>query len=300
MASVNINNESILLKTLLELFPDEMLGREHFKKYGANMQFLTKYLDSAERLHIQAHPTINFAKKYFNSDSGKTEAYVILNIREEVNEPYIYLGFQKPVTPVEFKNIIVNQDIDKLLSYFEKIHVKKGDVFIVPGGLPHAIGRGIFMIEIMEPTDFVVRLEFERGGYVLPEEARFIGHDVDFAVNMIDFNSYSVDNIKQNYFCTPIKSILKNGGEEYILINNKQTPCFSVHKLIVSKSFTKNSNSFYVGITTKGSGVVSSGNQREHIKAGDRFFIPYQTGEVEYTAEEELEIVLTFPPEPVF
>ena len=82
---VNINNESILLKTLLELFPEEILGREHFKKYGANMQFLTKYLDSAVRLHIQAHPTIKFAKKYLNSNSGKTEAYVILNIREEVN-----------------------------------------------------------------------------------------------------------------------------------------------------------------------------------------------------------------------
>ncbi len=299
MASVNINNESILLKTLLELFPDEMLGREHFKKYGANMQFLTKYLDSAERLHIQAHPTINFAKKYFNSDSGKTEAYVILNIREEVNEPYIYLGFQKPVAPDELKNIIVNQDIGKLLSCFEKIHVKKGDVFIVPGGLPHAIGKGIFMIEIMEPTDFVVRLEFERSGYVLPEKARFMGRNVDFAINMIDYNSYSPDEIHQKYFCPPVKSIEQNGGGEYILINKKQTPCFSVHKLIISKSFVKNSNSFYVGITARGSGVVNSGNQKEYIKAGDRFFIPYQTKEVEYTADEELEIILTFPPEPV-
>jgi mannose-6-phosphate isomerase len=40
---------------------------------------------------------------------------------------------------------------------------------MVPGGMPHAIGEGVFMIEVMEPTDFAVRIEFERGGYVLPE-----------------------------------------------------------------------------------------------------------------------------------
>lgn len=53
-------------------------------------------------------------------------------------------------------------DIEILESCFEKIPVKKGDAFIVPGGLPHAIGEEVFMIEIMEPTDFDVRIEFEK------------------------------------------------------------------------------------------------------------------------------------------
>ena len=297
LSVVNLNRENILLKTLMEVFPKAMLGEKHFDKYGANTQFLIKYLDSFVRLHIQAHPTIPFAQKYLNSNSGKTEAYVILNIRNEIRDPYIYLGFQQPIAPNKLKNIIVNQEIDELLSYFEKIPIKKGDVFIVPGGLPHAIGEGIFMIEIMEPTDFVVRLEFERAGYLLPEGARFMGHDVDFAINMIDFNSHPLEKIKQNYFCKPVKLIEQKGGEEYILIDKKKTPCFSVNKLDITKSYTKKSNLFYVGIVTHGSGFVVSGNQRDQIKTGDRIFIPYQTKEVEYIAEGNLKLVLAFPPD---
>lgn len=67
-----------ILKEVMERFPEEILGREHYRKYGANTQFLLKFLDSATRLHIQAHPTIEFAKKHLNSNSGKTEGYVIL------------------------------------------------------------------------------------------------------------------------------------------------------------------------------------------------------------------------------
>jgi mannose-6-phosphate isomerase len=66
------------LKSLCEKDPDALLGARHFNKYGANTQFLLKFLDAAIRLHIQCHPTIPFAQKYLNSNSGKTEAYIIL------------------------------------------------------------------------------------------------------------------------------------------------------------------------------------------------------------------------------
>ena len=58
LAKVNIQGETITLKTLCEKEPISMLGPNHFKKYGANTQFLVKFLDSAIRLHIQCHPTI--------------------------------------------------------------------------------------------------------------------------------------------------------------------------------------------------------------------------------------------------
>jgi hypothetical protein len=48
--------------------------------------------------------------------------------------------------------------------------------------------RGGRILDIMEPTDFVVRIEFERGGCVLPEEARFMNRDIDFALSMFNCN----------------------------------------------------------------------------------------------------------------
>jgi mannose-6-phosphate isomerase len=50
--------------------------------------------------------------------------------------------------------MIVEQDITSMELCFDKLAVKPGDVYVVPGGLPHAIGNGVLMVEIMEPTDF--------------------------------------------------------------------------------------------------------------------------------------------------
>jgi mannose-6-phosphate isomerase len=297
LSKTEINNVDITLKKLLEKFPKEILGEKHYKKYGANTQFLLKFLDSAIRLHIQAHPSVPFAQKYLNSNSGKTEAYVILNVRDEISEPYIYLGFQNPVSKNDLKQIIIEQNINKLTSCFEKIYVKPGDIFMVPGGFPHAIGEGIFMIEIMEPTDFVVRLEFERGGYILPEESKFMGRDVNFAIDMINFNSIPIEEIKKKYFCFPRLLDEQEGGSEYILIDKNQTHCFSVHKFKVNGGLIKNYNSFYVGIITNGQGTITAGSLKKKIKKGDKFFIPFFANDILYSAENEMEIVLTFPPQ---
>lgn len=295
-SKVEIGGQWFLLNQLMEDHPLEILGEAHYKKYGANTQFLLKFLDSAIRLHIQAHPTIPFAQKYLNSNSGKTEAYVILGSREEVSEPYIYLGFQHPLSKEAFKQAVLEQDQEKMLSCFEKIPIQPGDVFIVPGGLPHAIGEGVFMVEIMEPTDLVVRLEFERGGYVLPESARFMDRGVDFAMDMMEFKPISTADIKQQYFCQPVLLDKDSRAEEFRLVGSNQTPCFSVHKLIVKEVYTRPSNGFHVGIVAKGSGTITAGTEKINVLKGDKFLIPYQTKSVTYTPSEPMDIVLTFPP----
>jgi mannose-6-phosphate isomerase len=106
LSKVKVDGEIMTLKSLCEKEPNVLLGAEHVEKYGATTQFLLKFLDSAIRLHIQCHPTISFAKKHLNSNSGKTEGYIILSIREEVEEPYIYMGFQHPPDKGDFKRMI--------------------------------------------------------------------------------------------------------------------------------------------------------------------------------------------------
>ncbi len=239
LSKVTIDNESITLKALCEKYPKELLGEKHVEKYGANTQFLLKFLDSAIRLHIQCHPTIPFAQKHLNSNSGKTEAYVILGIRDEVKDPYIYMGFQNPPQKAEFKRMIEEQDSNALLTCFDKIPIKPGDVFMVPGGMPHAIGEGVFMIEIMEPTDFAVRIEFERGGYVLPEESRFMNRGIDFAISMFNYESTSIDMIKERFFCEPRVLETQNKSTEYVLIDENKTPCFSVNRINIKDSYIK-------------------------------------------------------------
>jgi mannose-6-phosphate isomerase len=297
VSEITIDGVNYRLKDIFDKYPVETIGVEHHKKYGANTQFLLKFLDSAIRLHVQCHPTIHFAKKYLNSNSGKTEAYVILKTREEVKNPYIYLGFQKSPGKKELRDAIIRQDVPGILSYFEKVYIKPGDVFIVPGGFPHAIGEGVFMIEIMEPTDFAVRVEFERGGCVLPEQARFMGRDVDFALSMFNYEKISIEDVKRKFFLkSELLQKFSNSSFEYNLIDEKATKCFKVKKLIVKGKVEKSENSFFIGIVSSGKGKISSGNLTYNLKFGDNFFIPSKTQGVIFESGEGMEVITFFPP----
>ncbi|GAB1855474.1 class I mannose-6-phosphate isomerase [Flavobacteriaceae bacterium MHTCC 0001] len=298
LSKVMVAEKPVTLKELFEKEPEALLGKQHFEKYGANTQFLLKFLDAAVRLHIQCHPTIPFAQKYLNSNSGKTEAYVILDIREDIKDPYIYMGFQNPPSKEDFKTMIEEQDSEAILSCFEKIKIKPGDVFMVPGGMPHAIGEGVFMVEIMEPTDFAVRIEFERGGYVLPEEARFMNRGIDFALSMFNYDPTPVDKVKEQFFCKPQLLEKQNQSTESVLIDEQKTKCFRVNRINVKDAYVKVEDAFYIGIVTMGSGTIKmESGEVFNVKKGDKFFVPYQTDKVWYTSEKEMEVVITFPPE---
>jgi len=296
LSKVTLGEEMLTLKALCEKKPHALLGARHLEKYGVNTQFLLKFLDSAIRLHIQCHPTIPFAQKYLNSNSGKTEAYVILSIRDDVKEPYIYMGFQYPPEKAAFKRMIEQQDSDAILACFEKIPIKPGDVFIVPGGMPHAIGECVFMIEIMEPTDFAVRIEFERGGYVLPTESRFMNRGIDFALSMFSYEATPVETITNQFFCEPRALETQNQSTEYALIDKQKTPCFSVNRIDVKDAYVKEANTFYIGIVSKGFGTLVAGNETYAVNKGSKFFVPYQTGPVTFASEIGMEIIATFPP----
>src|SRR5581483_12143681 len=139
---------------LLAEDPEYFLGRAHLKKYGAQPQLLVKFLDSGTRLHFQVHPTREFARRVLGAPSGKTEAYHVLAVRPPPpgGEPTgtIYVGFQRPPSAAALREFIATQNIAAIAACFDPISVRPGDTFIIPGGTPHALGAGVFMVEIQE------------------------------------------------------------------------------------------------------------------------------------------------------
>lgn len=154
---VEIGSERHRLADLFQAHPEHFFTPRHLAAFGPQPEMLVKLLDAAERLQVQVHPTKEFAQRVLGRPYGKTEAYAILATRSEVADPFIYLGFQRAVDPLTFKAAVEAQAADQILAGFEKLPVQPGDVFIVPGGLPHAIGAGVMMLEIMEPSDLVAR-----------------------------------------------------------------------------------------------------------------------------------------------
>ena len=51
-----------------------------------------------------------------------------------------------------------------MLGGLRRVPVSAGDALLVPGGTPHAIGAGILLVELQEPTDFSVLMEMDTFG----------------------------------------------------------------------------------------------------------------------------------------
>ncbi|HEY5551743.1 MAG TPA: class I mannose-6-phosphate isomerase, partial [Opitutaceae bacterium] len=257
---------------------------------------LVKFLDSAIRLHFQCHPSREFAQRFLNSPSGKTEAYHILGVRDGVTTPYFYMGFQNPPSRDELRRWIETQDTAAMERCFEKIPVSIGDTFLIPGGFPHALGEGVFMIEIQEPTDFAVRYEFERGGYVLPEAARFMGRGMDFGLSLINFERIPRATIERDYRCRPrLVRDLGAGSHQDELIGPAQTPCFRVLKTRLVAPATRSEASFHIGIVTAGECAVSVGRETHQLRCYDKFFCPAGLA-IRYEPAQECEILECLPP----
>ncbi len=253
---------------------------------------LVKYLDSATRLHFQAHPTAEFARERLNSNRGKTEAYVILATRDDVEQPYIYAGFQRPPSREQLKEWILNQDINAMESCFTKIPVKRGDVFMIPGGRPHALGEGILMLEIMEASDLAVRFEFERGGYVIPEEARFMGKGIETALDVFNFDAVEDESIDATFRCEPkLLHTYESGSRFEELIGYDRTPCFSVCRSTITGVADKSVTRGYIGIVSEGEGSICIEGSTTELKLWDRFFCPAGAGSVRYQSNESMTVL---------
>lgn len=157
---LSMTEDGSCLRDLIAEHPVELLGKQHVSRFGPVMGVLTKALDACERLSIQVHPDKETARRLFQSDYGKTEAWYILGGRTiDGCPPCIYAGFKPGVTAERWKTLFHKQDIQGMLECLEKIPVQPGEVYLLRGGVPHAIGAGCFLIEIQEPTDYTIRTE---------------------------------------------------------------------------------------------------------------------------------------------
>jgi mannose-6-phosphate isomerase len=282
---------------LLASDPEYFLGAAHVAKFGAVPQLLVKFLDPSIRLHFQAHPTAEFARRFLNSPSGKTEAYHVLATRPEVAAPYIYLGFQRPPSRAELRRMIEAQDIAAIEACFDRIPVQPGDTYLVPGGVPHALGEGVFLVEIQEPSDLVVRFEFERGGYVLPEAARFMGRGLEFCLDVFDPSAWPAGRILTEAKCPPRRRrALGPDSYQDNLIGPERTPCFSVRQSHYRGPATKTESSFYLGIVTDGACTLEVNGRLHHLKRYDKFFCPAGLGPIAVEPEPHVTVLECYPP----
>lgn len=275
---------------LLESHGSELLGKAHLNAIGKDTGFLMKLLDSAIRLPVQAHPDKLQAAKLFNSDYGKNEAWLILGTRNTgLERPHLLIGFNEKLNKKIFIKESISGILDKSLEMMHRIECSPGDVFMIPGGLAHAVGPGMTIIEIMEPSDWIVISERYCGEVEIDDLRRFNGLDPEKAMEMYDFTPMSRSEIDLRYklIPAPIDDSL------YSIIDREQIKYFGMQEMILKDAYIlQNKESCCrAGIVVSGEVIINDDLQ---LRSGDAFFLPACL--TEYSFRGNAKIILALPP----
>jgi mannose-6-phosphate isomerase len=179
-----------LLADVIAADPVAWLGREHVARFGANPAVLVKLLDAGQRLPLHVHPDRGFATEHLASPFGKTEAWIVL---EADPGAAVHLGFSRDVEAAELAGWVRDQDVEAMLAVTNRIPVAAGDSVLCPAGTPHAISAGILLVELQEPTDWSVLLEW-RGLPVDPSDAT-LGLSSDEALACVGRRAYGPERL---------------------------------------------------------------------------------------------------------
>ncbi len=293
------DGSTVVLKSLIEAFPEAMLGQAHVARHGAELGVLSKLLDSAMRLPIQVHPDRAFARTHLNSNFGKTESWLILGTRRIQGEaPYILFGFREGVTEREFRRLVTAQDISGQIAALNRVEIQPGEVYLVASGTPHALGPGVFLIEVQEPSDLVVNTEYTVGSIRRTEAQCFMGLDFDLGMQCFNYEAVGLSCLREHTL--PPRLVREDGGSrEERLIGPENTPCFGVARLTVTgMAPERDQGRCYVGIVTKGRGWVDAPQGELALEPGVTFFVSAVSEHTGYRAATAapLTVVKCFPP----
>lgn len=122
---------------------------------GRELPFLAKLIDTNAPLSVQVHPADDVSR----NELGKEEAWVVLDADED---GHVLAGLTPECSSERFAEqvaaSIADPDTgDLLLACLRRIPVRPGMVILVPAGTAHAIGAGILLAEIQQPSDCTFR-----------------------------------------------------------------------------------------------------------------------------------------------
>jgi mannose-6-phosphate isomerase len=189
------------------------------------------------------------------------------------------------------------QDVDSMLACFDPIPVQAGDCLMVPAGVPHAIGAGVFMIELQEPSDWVVRCEARNGNLVLPEAQRYMGLPLESCLDIFDYQAYPLDTVRGS-FQQQSRAVVRaaNYTEEQI-IDPRFQEFFRMRRLRGTGPARWQGDEIMVMIVTKGEGCLCSGKAELLAQQGGTWLLPGCVAEWRWeTRTSDWEALLAQPP----
>jgi len=291
------SGQEVLLKEILEAFPDKTLGKKHAATFGSTLGLLVKIFDVGDDAHIPVHwhPRPEFSKKHLNSPYGKNEAWVVIGTRPGAKA---WIGWKEDVGKGTFKTWLEAQDVEEMRRHMYEVTPKVGDVIFLRAGYVHSLGSGLCILEPQEPTDWNILAEWE--GFPYGKEDAACGLKWDTALEAADFKKMPRKYLDEVVLRTPVPLRAVDGSVEEVLVPDEAKPFFWLTRLKVRDRIDMpNDRGFWCAVCVGGEGKVAGPFGEMPIRRGRSLFMPCEMPRVEFvrTGGPMLEVVCCYPPE---
>jgi mannose-6-phosphate isomerase len=278
--------DGTLLRDAIAADPQGWLGPVHVAAFGTSTELLVKLLDAGERLPVHVHPDRAFVREHWkalagtDSDNlhrsglphGKTEAWIVLEADEGAR---VRLGFAESMRLADVRAMAEAQDTEALVSALRARTVRPGDAVLVPAGLPHCIDAGLLVLELQEPTDLSILLEW--AGYAIDGRQQGhlnLGFDLAYQALRLD----ALDEAELSRLVLDGDQV--KDADLASLMPAAADPFFRAHQLRSAQTSPVIDPGFAVLLVTGGSGhLVSAAADPLEVARGNAVVVPWKAGQ---------------------
>ncbi len=254
--------------------------REHPEYLGTKfnngkLPVMVKLIDAKNDLSVQVHPDDDYAREH-EQDSGKTEMWYVLDADDGASLIY---GFRHKVNEKILRNAVRTKTLDK---HLQKVKVHRGDMYYVPAGTVHGVGKGILLAEVQESSNVTYRVyDYDR----VDKDGKKRELHLDKAVEVMNMNpSPDVKQIPRTVRYYP-------GASRELLCRCRY---FEVERIQITKcySFPVRDESFQILMCLDGYGHIdvidNAGQKPLRFIKGETMFIPAGIGKCLAVGDAEL------------
>ncbi|WP_341994913.1 hypothetical protein [Microbacterium sp. LWH7-1.2] len=212
---------------------------------------------------------------------GKTEAWYILTPGQ------VHLALARDLDGAELDGIVERQDTAALLGAMHRLDVAPGDVVHVPAGVLHAIGEGILLVELQEPQDLSILVEWT--GFAIDGRAEgHLGVGFDTALGAVERTARSESAVRR---------LVHRAGEATPLLPEEADPFFRLeHVRVYGSAVVEPGFAVMVVLAGRAEATAGADGSTLNLTRGSTVVLPHAAGVV--TLRGDAELVVCRPPRP--